>query len=334
MKKFSIILPVKNGRKYVKECIQSILSQSLNDFNLLVLDNCSSDGTLQWIQSLNDERIIIDRSEKPLSIEENWGRILSIPKNEFITLIGHDDILKPEYLKVMNDLINKFPDASLYQTHFNYIDSGGKKIRSCKPMKESENGPEFLQSVLQNKIDIVGTGFMMRSKDYDEIGGIPMYPNLLFADFELWLNLTAKNYKVTANEEDFYFRLHQSTSSISSDLKYQLAFEKFVYFLSKLKTHAPAYQQVIEENGDRFLMHYCKSLSHRILRTPKEKRENLSVKSVLEKVKKYSILLTSTQHFNPLTNFTILLARIIDSNIISRNLFLLFKKIHSKPVFN
>ena len=333
MKKFSIILPVKNGGEYVKECIQSILSQTLNDFNLLVLDNFSNDGTLQWIQALNDEKIIIYRSEKPLSIEENWGRILSIPKNEFITLIGHDDILKPDYLNVMSELINKFPDASLYQTHFSYIDSGGKKIRSCKTMKESENGPEFLQSILQNKTDIVGTGFMMRSKDYDELGGIPMYPNLLFADFELWLNLTGKNYKVTAIEEVFFFRLHQSTTSISSDVKYQQAFERFVYFLSGLKLKSHAYQQVISENADKFLMHYCKSLSHRILRTPKEKRENLSVKSILEKVKKYSILLTSTQQFNPLSNFTILFARIIDSNIISRNLFLLFKKIYSNPVF-
>ncbi|MDB5199924.1 MAG: glycosyltransferase [Chitinophagaceae bacterium] len=332
MKKFSIILPVKNGGEYVKECVNSILSQTLNDFNLHVLDNCSSDGTLQWIQSLNDERIIIHPSSIPLSIEENWGRIVSIPKNEFITLIGHDDILKPGYLKVMNDLINNFPDATLYQTHFSYIDSKGKIIRNCKPMKEKESGPAFLQSVLQNKIDIVGTGFMMRSKDYDSLGGIPLYPNLLFADFTLWLNLAAKNYKATAAIEGFYFRLHQSTTSISSDVKYQLAFEKFIYFLETLKLKDAACQKVIVENADMFILHYCKSLSHRILRTPKEKREGLSVNSILQKCKEYTSLLTSNKNFNPVSNFTILLARMLDSNAVTRNLFLLFKKIYSKPV--
>jgi glycosyltransferase involved in cell wall biosynthesis len=334
MKKFSIILPVKNGGEYVKECVHSILSQTLNDFNLLVLDNCSTDGTLQWIQSLNDERIHLYPSEKTLTIEENWGRIVSVSKNEFMTLIGHDDILKPDYLNVMNNLINKFPDGSLYQTHFTFIDPKGKKIRSCRPMQEKEDGTEFLRLILLNKIDIVGTGFMMRSKDYDELGGIPMYPNLLFADFELWIKLTCKNYKATAEEEGFSFRLHQSTTSTSSDVKYQQAFERFIDFLSELKLNSPAYQEVITENADTFLMNYCKSLSHRLLRTPKEKRGGLSVNSILEKVKNYSRLLTLNKNFDPHSNFTISLAKIIDSNIISRRLFLLFKKIYNKPLLN
>ena len=331
MKKFSIILPVKNGGEYVKECVRSILSQTLNDFNLIILDNCSTDGTLQWIESLTDERIIIYPSTTPLSIEENWGRIITISKNEYITLIGHDDILMPGYLKVMDDLINEFPDASLYQTHFIYIDAKGKNIRSCKLMKQIESGPEFLESILQNRIDIVGTGFMMRSIDYDQSGGIPLYPNLLFADFELWLNLAGKNYKATTPVEGFYFRLHQSTTSVSSDIKYHLAFEKFIYFLQKLKLKSDAYQKVITENADRFIMFYCKSLSHRILRTPKAKRGNLSVNSIIEKGKEYSAILTSNTNFNP-SNFTILLSRFVDSNIITRNIFLLFKKIYNKPL--
>ena len=134
--KFSIILPVKNGSEYVKECVKSILSQTLQDFNLVVLDNCSTDGTLEWLQSLNDPRIVIHQSEKPLSIEQNWARIKSIPKNEFITLIGHDDVLSENYLQVMADLIQKHPSASLYQMHFLYIDSNGEVLHNCRPMDE------------------------------------------------------------------------------------------------------------------------------------------------------------------------------------------------------
>src|SRR6185295_11425434 len=99
MSKYSIILPVRNGGEYVKDCINSILNQTLPDFGLHVLDNCSTDGTREWIESINDERITIYPGEKPLTIEENWSRIVSIPKNEFITLIGHDDILFPGYLQ-------------------------------------------------------------------------------------------------------------------------------------------------------------------------------------------------------------------------------------------
>jgi glycosyltransferase involved in cell wall biosynthesis len=332
VKKFSIILPVRNGGEHVKECIKSILLQTLNDFDLFVLDNNSTDGTLQWIKSLNDERIIIYPSATSLSIEENWGRIVTIPKNEYITLIGHDDILMPDYLKVMDGFIDKFPDATLYQTHFIYIDDKGKNIRGCKPMKEKENGPQFLESILQNRIDIVGTGFMMRSKDYDESGGISTaYPNLLFADFELWLNSAGKSYKATAPVEGFYFRLHQSTTSISSDIKYQQAFEKFIYFLEQLKLKSDAYHKIILENGNTFIRFYCRSLSHRILRTTKTKRENLSVKSVIKNGKKYSKMLTLNNDFKP-SGFSILFARFIDSNSITRKIFLLFKKIYKKPL--
>lgn len=332
MKKFSIILPVRNGGEYVKACVNCILSQTLNDFNLIVLDNCSTDGTLQWIESLKDERIIIYPSPTPLSIEDNWGRIVTIDKNEYITLIGHDDILKPCYLKKIDELINKFPDATLYQTHFSFIDSKGKKIRNCKSMNEKENGSAFLQSIMQNKIDIVGTGFMMRSKDYDQLGGIPVsYPNLLFADFDLWVNLTAKNYKATSLFEGFYFRLHQSTTSASSDVKYLQAFEKFINFLGTLKLKGAAYEKVINENANTFIMHYCKSISHRILRTPKKISEGVSVNAVLQKAKYYSTMLTSANKFNPLSNFSILLAKVIDSNTVTRKIFILFKNVYGKP---
>src|SRR5436853_2941731 len=99
MPKFSIILPVRNGGEYVKACINSILSQTCQDFNVLVLDNCSTDGTSEWLISLQNEKISIIPADRPLSIEENWARITTIPKNDFITLIGHDDLLYPDFLE-------------------------------------------------------------------------------------------------------------------------------------------------------------------------------------------------------------------------------------------
>ena len=196
MQKFSIILPVRNGGDYLKICIDSILSQTYTDFNCIVLENCSSDGSLEWLQSLKDDRIVIVTSTRSLSIEENWGRITSVKKNEFITLIGHDDILNPDFLETIDQLIQSNPKASLYHTHFNYIDAKGKIMRPCKPMKKSLTGHEFLKLFLSNSIDSMGTGYVMRSSDYDAVKGIPLkYPSLLFADFELWLSLIFKSYE-------------------------------------------------------------------------------------------------------------------------------------------
>lgn len=330
--KYSIILPVRNGGEYVKECVNSILSQTLDNFNLHMLDNCSTDGTLEWINSLHDERIVMYPSTASLTIEENWKRAAAIPKNKYITLIGHDDILASNYLQVMDELIASHPNASLYQTHFSYIDGDGKKIRDCKPMKQVENAKDFLTSLLTNTMDIRGTGFMMRSKDYDALGGIPLYPNLLFADYELWLNLTRKSYKATASQNCFSFRLHYSTTSISPDIKLQQAFEQFIYFLHSLQKEDHELSEVIKQHGEEFLLVNCKGLSHRLLRTPIDKRHNLSVKAFIDKCKLYADLLNTNKKLQPLSFFSIWLALMLDNNVISRSLFLAFKKIYSKPV--
>ena len=330
--KYSIILPVRNGGEYVKECVSSILSQTLNDFNLHVLDNCSTDGTLEWISSLNDERIRISPSDKPLSIEENFKRAISTSKNQFMTLIGHDDILLNNYLQVMDELIAEHPAASLYQTHFSYIDGMGKRIRECKPMNDVETAGDFLTSLLTNSIDIRGTGFMMRSEDYDALGGIPSYPNLLFADYELWLNLTKKSYKATATQNCFSYRLHQSTTSISPDVKLHQAFEQFIYFLKSLQNQDENLRNVIRKHGEQFLMVNCKGLSHRLLRTPIDKRDNLSVKTFLAKCKHYAQLLMTGDNFKPTSDISIWLAGVLDSSAVGRRLFLGFKRVYSRPV--
>lgn len=332
--KYSIILPVRNGGHYIKECIGSILAQSLAAFDLLVLDNCSTDGTTEWLKSLDDPRIRIFPAERPLSIEENWGRILGLPKNEFMTMIGHDDWLDPHYLATMERLIASHPDAALYQTHFRYIDSNGALLRRCKPMDERQSPEEFLSFFLAGIIDNMGTGYMMRSADYDRCGGIPPYPNLLFADFELWTELSLKSYKATAFEECFGFRLHQSMTTVSSDLKYRDAFGRFAGYLTELQARQPRMQPAIQRYSLLFLMVYCKGLSHRLLRSPLKKRGGQTVEAFVRQCGEYAHRLVPGSSFDPYRLFSMRLARTIDRYAVTRWLFLLFKKIRSKPVYS
>jgi glycosyltransferase involved in cell wall biosynthesis len=326
-------LPVRNGGEYVNQCIGSILSQSLADFNLLILDNCSTDGTGEWVRSLGDPRIRIFPAERPLTIEENWARVATIPKSEFMTMLGHDDLLDPHYLSTMDDLIRRHPDASLYQTHFRYIDSAGAEIRKCKPMDERQSPEEFLSFFLADNIDNMGTGYMMRSVDYEAIGGMPSYPNLLFADFELWTRLSLGSYKATAFDECFAFRLHQSTTTTSADSKYHLAFGQFISYLERLVVEQPVMRESVERYGPAFLSTYCKGLAHRLLRTPLRKRNGKRVESLIADCQGYANRLFPRGDFHPYRLFSMRLARTIDRYWLSRRAFLLFKKIYSKPIY-
>lgn len=331
MAKFSIILPVRNGGEYLKTCVGSILDQRYTDLELLVLDNCSSDGGREWLRSINDDRIKIYPADKPLTIEENWQRALTIPKAEFITLIGHDDWLAPDYLEVMNQLISDNPSASLYQAHFAYIDAQGNSIRTCRPMPPKASAEEFLQLFLENRIDVMGTGFMMRSADYDRLGGIPAYPNLLFADFEIWISLTRLSYLAIASSNCFSFRLHNSMTTTSADLNFLRAYERFIEFLVSLKAMGEPYQEILKKSGPGFLTFYCKGLSHRLLRSPDTERKGLTVREIIGKTRSFGESL-GIADLQPESVFSIRLAKWIDSSQITKWMFLKFKKTFKKPI--
>lgn len=331
--KYSIILPVHNGGDYVKECVNSILAQTYTGFNCIILENCSDDGTLEWLKSLKDDRIKIIPSNKLLTIEENWSRITEVDKNEFMTLIGHDDILYPDFLEVMDGLVQAKPQASLFHTHFNYIDANGTTIRPCKPMASAINGYEFLKAFLSGSMDSMGTGYVMRSADYDASKGIPIkYPSLLFADFELWLKLTFKSYEVVAPEKCFAFRIHKSTTGTSQDKKLHGALDIFVDFLSSLGTRDEKAKKIINEYGAQFLLLFCKGFSHRMLRTPLKKRGNLTVGNFIEHTEQLAAKLEIQDQYHPEKVASIRVANFIDSNALLRNLFLFFKRLRNKPV--
>ncbi|GAC1456461.1 MAG: hypothetical protein NVSMB7_17720 [Chitinophagaceae bacterium] len=302
-----------NGGEYVKECVNSILAQTLNDFTLHVLDNCSTDGTREWVNSLKDDRILCYPSEKTLSIEENWNRVLAMPKNEFITLIGHDDLLHPHYLQTMANLIRQHPAASLYQAHFIFIDAVGTEIRPCLPMAEIQYADEFLAAEFTKTLDSMGTGYMMRSKDYNAAGGMTLdYPKLIFADYALWVKLILLNYKATTAVTAFSYRLHNNTSKLTNGEDYQQAFVEYMHFLAGLRSGNKQIAAVLDRYGKQMLLYFCESLSHRLLKTPINLRIT-TVAQYIHKCRRYASDLIPGQSFNPLLKPRILLALLLDN---------------------
>lgn len=321
MQKYSIILPVRNGGDYAKECINSLLAQTYPDYNVIVLDNNSSDGTPEWIGSLNNDKIIIHSSGKDLSIEQNWSRIKDIPKNEFMTMIGHDDILHPGYLAEMDKLIQKHPGATLYQTHFEYVDENGEFIRDCLPMEEKQFSHEFLAKQMKRAIDSTGTGYLFRSKDFDQLGGMPAeYPNLIFSDYQLWLSLMEKGYFAVAPAKRFSYRLHQSLSVTTNGMAYQQAFFTYLDFLLSFGERNSSIKETLQQNGRSFLLYYCEALSHRLLKTPMEKR-SIKVAGLIKKFEIYAKRMIPGQSFKPRSKFRTWIAMVLDKTSFSRNLF-------------
>ncbi|MBX2939233.1 MAG: glycosyltransferase [Ferruginibacter sp.] len=321
MPRFSIILPVRNGGEYFKQCVESVLRQTYTDFNLLILDNCSSDGSKEWALSLNHPKIQVFPSVVSMDICGNWGRILNLVKGEFITLIGHDDLLLPHYLETMNRLIEQHPYASLYQAHFDYINAQGKKVRGCQPMEPSLKVDAFLNGQLTQTLDSMGTGYMMRSADYNRLGGIPMhYPNLIFADYELWMRLCGMSYLAVTPETCFQYRLHQSVSRVTNGEDYQQAYFLYLRFLQSYMQTNEAVRRVFHINGMKYMEYFCESLSHRILKTPVSRRR-INVKQFIEHCRELATALLPDQPFHADKKWRVRLAVWFDMNGLFRLAF-------------
>jgi glycosyltransferase involved in cell wall biosynthesis len=330
---FSIIIPFKSGKKYLLDCLLSVLAQDYPHFNIIVLaDNTSNiDDSLDAVHAIQNSKISVQVSNQNLDILQNWGRIKDLPKNEYMTILGYDDLLEKTFLSTINELINKEPEASLYHTHFNYINNKSEFIKICQPLTTRLNASEYLEHALNETIDIMATGYVFKSSDYNAIGGIPtQYSNLIYADLQLWLALTKNSYLAVDNSVQFSFRIHESTTKTSKDKILLDAFLLFLDYLNQLKNESSNLAPIIEKFGKRFTESTTKAIAHRLLRTPKAIRKGLTIDEIITKIDEKSKLLGI--NYAPLQINSIRIAKLIEAIPLLNNLFLLFKKVYKKPV--
>ncbi|UZK65064.1 glycosyltransferase family 2 protein [Sphingomonas sp. M1-B02] len=215
-----IFLPVRNGADYIEEAIRSVLDQNDPDWRLIVLENGSTDATVSIVRSLADERVELLPADRSLDIVENWQRIrdwldANDVRDQLVTTIGHDDRLNPDFVAEMRWLAETNPDATLYQSAFDLIDSVGKRIRACKPVPASETWRELAAALCWGIRDSYGTGYVFRGRDYRAVGGFPDFPKLLYADHILFVRLSRLGRKAATPAVLCHYRLHTGSTSSS-----------------------------------------------------------------------------------------------------------------------
>ncbi|HET9641947.1 MAG TPA: glycosyltransferase family 2 protein [Burkholderiaceae bacterium] len=99
----SVCIPTYNGETYLKPCLESVLAQTHGDFEVIVTDDCSSDGTLDILREYSrlDKRIRIIQNEKNLGLVGNWNRCVASSSQEWVKFVFQDDTLEPTCLELM-----------------------------------------------------------------------------------------------------------------------------------------------------------------------------------------------------------------------------------------
>lgn len=109
----SVLMPVYNCALYLAEAIESILNQTFSDFELIILDDCSTDGSAQLAQTFTDERIVYHRNEKNLGLANNLNVGLRMAKGKYIARMDGDDISFSERFQTQIDFLESHPDIDL-----------------------------------------------------------------------------------------------------------------------------------------------------------------------------------------------------------------------------
>lgn len=242
--RISVIIPVHNGEPYIRSAVESVLSQTYPASEIVILENASTDSTLDTLRTFSDPRLRIISSKQFLNIYENWHRILELDLAEYMTVLGHDDRFSPNFLSEVSALIMQYPDASLYHTHFDLIDSEGERIRPCLPMPERETGDDYMRSIQHLRRDSYGTGFVVRSAEYKQVGGLPSFPKLMYADHIAWYRLATLHGIVSSPKYLFEYRRHEQSAGSQTNLvdlyhaskQYMLALANSDYFKSSENT--------------------------------------------------------------------------------------------------
>lgn len=118
---FSIVIPLYNKENYIENTIKSVLNQRFTDFELVIINDCSTDNSFQLVSQFDDIRIklITHQKNKGLSASRNTG--IKNASSHYIAFLDADDLWKPNFLEEIYQLIHKYPKASLFATNYEEI---------------------------------------------------------------------------------------------------------------------------------------------------------------------------------------------------------------------
>lgn len=195
--RFSVIIPLYNKAPYIEKALQSIINQSFSDYELVIVDDGSQDGSLEiaerFLSGLTVSYRIVRQGNAGVSIARNNG--VSESHGDYLCFLDADDWWSSIFLEGMSGLIDKFPDAGIYGTGYIIVNETKHKTREAKvavgPGFE-EGYINFFQVYAENLTMPLWTGAVCLSRRvFDEMQGFPKGIKL-GEDFLLWGKVALK----------------------------------------------------------------------------------------------------------------------------------------------
>ncbi|MCW3167508.1 glycosyltransferase [Chryseobacterium sp. 09-1422] len=203
----SVVMPVYNGENYLTEAIDSILSQTFTNFELLIINDGSSDNSEKIIQSYSDDRIVYIKNEKNIGLIKTLNKGLDLAKGEYIARMDQDDISHPERFLKQVALLEENPEIGVCGTWFTLLSKNGKD----RVIKHPESH-ESIKIGMITKSLIGHPTVMMRKKTMNNYRYDINYQAA--EDYELWTRLIRITKFYNIQESLLQYRFHDTNMTV------------------------------------------------------------------------------------------------------------------------
>ena len=227
--KISLIMSVYNGEDYLSEAIESVLNQTFKDFELIVINDCSTDGTSEILNRFAqiDSRVKVHNNEVNLRLPSSLNKAISLAQGKYIARMDADDICLPERLEKQYEYMENNPNVALSSCRFMTLKNGVISSGGCGGKCDSESIKALL--LVTNPIlhpGIIAKADVIRSLGYDK--------NFTCTeDMELWTRFITAGYNVEIIPQYLMiYRLHDkqiTETTLEKQHKEVVAIQKNYY---------------------------------------------------------------------------------------------------------
>ncbi|AFZ29987.1 glycosyl transferase family 2 [Gloeocapsa sp. PCC 7428] len=212
MPKLSVIIPVYNGEKTILKTVESVQQQTFFNFELIVINDGSTDSTLELLAHLREPRMkVLSYENGGLPVARNRG--IANATGEFITFIDADDLWTPNKLELQLAVLQQHPDADAVYSWTLYLNEEGTAFHQGEQLHFQGN---VLPQLLLSNFIASGSNIMIRKQAIASVGYFD--PTLRSCeDWDYWLRLAAHCAFVVVPKYQIIYR--QSTTAMSSKVE-------------------------------------------------------------------------------------------------------------------
>jgi glycosyltransferase involved in cell wall biosynthesis len=244
MPRISVLIPAYNAMNYLPETMENVLSQTFTDFEVIVVNDGSSDATEQWVSQIKDPRVrLITQENQGLAGARNTG--IAHAKGEYITFLDADDLWEPTKLEKQLRVLEENPEVALVYTWVAFIDEMGKP--TGRVFKNQAEG-DVWKNLTEHNIVESGSVAMVRRSCFEDIGLFDRNLGSYLEDWDMWLRIASRYpFKVVKEPLVYYRQLSGSASR-----NWEAMARSFEIVIEKAFSAAPSELQYLKNRSYGF----------------------------------------------------------------------------------